>query len=110
MKIKKGDQVEVISGNDRGRKGKVLKVLPQEDKVIVKGINVAKKHVKPSEVKGQEGGILKVEKPIKASKVMVICPQCKETTRVGYQVDKNGEKHRVCKKCDSLLSTGGEEK
>lgn len=109
MKIKKGDIVEVISGNDRGRTGKVLKVLPQQDSVLVKGINMVKKHVKPSEVEGQEGGILKVEKQIKASKVMVVCPQCKEKTRVGYQVDKNGEKHRVCKKCDSLLSPGGEE-
>lgn len=109
MKIKKGDKVEVVSGNDRGRTGKVLKVLPKQNKVIVKGINVAKKHVKPSEVKGEKGGILKVERPIWVSKTMVVCPSCKEPTRVGYQIDKNGEKHRVCKKCDSLLSVGGEE-
>ena len=108
MKIKKGDTVQVILGNDKGRTGKVLKVLPQKDAVVVKGINIVKKHVEPSEVQGEEGGIIKVEKPIKASKIMVVCPQCKEQTRVGYQVDKNGEKHRVCKKCDSLLKEKGE--
>ncbi len=109
MKIKKGDKVQVISGNDKGRTGKVVRVLPRENKVVVKGINVVKKHVKPSEVEGQEGGILKIEKPIYASKLMVVCPQCREPTRIGYQI-KADKKQRVCKKCDSLLNKKGKEK
>lgn len=103
MKIKKGDKVQVLQGKDRGRKGKVRRVIPKEDKVIVEGINIAKKHVKPRG-KDQKGGIIRLEKPMPAGKVMVICPACDQPTRVGYQFDNQGEKHRICRKCEAVIS------
>ena len=101
MKIKKGDTVEVISGNDRGKKGEVLEVIPKKDKVIVKGINVRKKHVKPRK-QGEEGGIIPVECAIYSSKIAVVCPKCKKGVKVGYTMEKD-EKVRVCKKCGTKI-------
>ena len=101
MKIKKGDTVEVISGNDRGKKGEVLEVIPKKDKVIVKVINVRKKHVKPRK-QGEEGGIIPVECAIYSSKVAVVCPKCKKGVKVGYTMEKD-EKVRVCKKCGTKI-------
>ena len=82
MKIKKGDTVEVLSGNDKGKTGEVLEVIPKMQRVIVKGINVRKKHVKPRK-QGEEGGIIPVECSIHSSKVNVVCPKCNKATRVG---------------------------
>jgi large subunit ribosomal protein L24 len=104
MRIKKGDKVKVLLGKDRGRTGTVSRVLPKESKLVVKGINVAKKHVKPRGDK-QKGGIIRLEKPLPVSKVAVVCPSCSQPTRIGYQVDKKGDKFRICKKCKSLLSS-----
>ena len=101
MKIKKGDTVKVLSGNDKGKTGEVLEVMPKSQKVIVKDVNVRKKHVKPRK-QGEEGGIIPVECGIHSSKVNVVCPKCGKTTRVGYLVE-NGKKVRVCKKCGSKL-------
>jgi len=101
MKIKKGDTVEVLSGNDRGKKGEVLEVIPKKDKIIVKGINVRKKHIKPRK-QGEEGGIIPVECAIYSSKVGVVCPKCKKGVRVGYIMEKD-EKVRVCKKCGTKI-------
>lgn len=103
MKIKKGDRVRVIQGKDRGREGVVNRVIPKENKVLVEGINIAKKHVKPRG-EDQKGGIIRVEKPLHVSKVMVVCPACNQPTRLGYQVDKKGDKHRICRKCESVIS------
>ena len=101
MKIKKGDTVKVLSGNDKGKTGEVLEVIPKTQKVIVKGVNVRKKHVKPIK-QGEEGGIIPVECSIHSSKVNVVCPKCGKVTRVGYEV--NGDtKVRVCKKCGNKL-------
>ena len=97
MRIKKGDNVSVLSGNDKGKTGEVLEVLPKADKIVVKGVNVRKKHVKPRKA-GEEGGILSVECAIPSSKVNVVCPKCGKATKVGYTVEKD-EKVRVCKKC-----------
>jgi len=102
MKIKKGDRVKIIQGKDRGREGVVKRVIPKENKIIVDGINIAKKHVKPRG-EDQKGGIIRVEKPLHASKAMVICPACGQPTRVGYQVDKKGEKYRICRKCEGII-------
>ena len=96
MKIKKGDTVQVLSGNDKGKTGEVLEVIPKSEKVVAKGINVRKKHVKPRK-QGQEGGIISVECPIHASKLAVVCPKCNKPTRIGFAVEKD-EKVRVCKK------------
>ena len=101
MKIKKGDTVQVLNGNDKGKTGEVLQVIPKTEKVIVKGINVRKKHVKPRK-KGEEGGILSVECPIHVAKLSVVCPKCNKPTRIGYEIEKD-EKVRVCKKCGAKI-------
>ena len=101
MRIKKGDNVQVLSGNDKDKTGEVLEVLPKEDKVIVKGVNVRKKHVKARK-QGDESGILSIECAIPSSKVNVVCPKCGKATKVGYSIEKD-EKVRVCKKCGAKL-------
>ncbi|MNT06933.1 50S ribosomal protein L24 [compost metagenome] len=101
MKLKKGDTVEVLSGNDKGKKGEVLQVIPSESKVVVKGVNVRKKHVKARR-QGEEGGIVSMELAIDSSKVNIVCSKCGKATRIGYEVE-NGEKVRVCKKCGTKI-------
>jgi large subunit ribosomal protein L24 len=101
MKIKKGDRVRVLSGKDRGREGTVTKSLPREGKVIVDGINVAKKHQKPTR-STMQGGIIDKDMPIDVSNLAVLCPK-DGPVRVGYQIDGDGTKVRVCKKCGQEL-------
>ena len=101
MRIRKGENVQVLSGNDKGKTGEVLEVLQKEDKVVVKGVNVRKKHVKARK-QGDESGIIPVECAIPASKVNVVCPKCGKVTKVGYRVDGD-KKVRVCKKCGAEL-------
>lgn len=93
--IKSGDTVMVISGTDKGKKGKVLEVSPKEGKVIVEKIKMISKHVKPRK-EGQAGGIIKGESPLYSCKVMLVCPKCGVATRVGHAVGKDGNKVRVC--------------
>ena len=101
MNFKTGDKVVVIAGKDKGKEGSITKVLRAEDKVVVEGVNVAKKHVKPN---GQtSGSIVEVELPIHASNVMIIDPKTKKGTRIGHTVDKNGKKIRVSKKSNSNI-------
>ncbi len=106
MKIKKGDKVKIIAGKDRGREGTVDQVLPKKKAVVVPGINVYKKTVRPKK-EGDKGGIVDVVRPLDIAKVMLICPKCHQPTRVGYQVSKNkgknSEKLRICKKCQELI-------
>lgn len=94
--VKKGDTVIVLSGKDKGKKGKVLEVSPKEQKVIVERINMVTKHVKPRKM-GDQGGIVKVEGPMYASKVMLVCPKCGEPTRVAHKTLNDGSKQRLCK-------------
>ena len=101
MKVKKGDTVQVLSGNDKGKKGEVLEVIPKDSKVVVKGVNVRKKHIKPRK-QGDEGGILSIECAINSSKVNVVCPKCGKSTRVEYKIE-NDKKVRVCKKCGTKI-------
>ncbi len=101
MKIKKGDTVQVLSGNDKGKSGEVLEIIPKQEKVIVKGVNIRKKHVKPKK-QGDEGGIIAVECGIHTSKVNVVCPKCNKPARIGYKMEKD-EKVRVCKKCGTVI-------
>ena len=101
MNIRKDDKVVVISGKDKGKEGKVLIANPKEGKLVVEGVNVATKHQKPRK-QGEEGGIIKVETPIYACKVMVICPKCGKPTRVAHKLDA-GKSVRVCKKCGANL-------
>jgi large subunit ribosomal protein L24 len=101
MHVKKGDKVQVISGKDKGKQGVILQALPKQNRVIVEGVNVVKKHAKPSQDNPQ-GGILNVEASIHASNVMLIDPKSGEPTRVGYE-DKDGKKVRVAKKSGEAL-------
>ncbi|QWT17281.1 50S ribosomal protein L24 [Collinsella sp. zg1085] len=97
MSIKKGDKVEVLSGKDRGKQGTVLRALPAEGKVVVEGVAVVKKAVKPNQ-QNQQGGIVSQEAAIDASNVNLVCPECNKRTRVGHEKDGKN-KLRVCKKC-----------
>ena len=101
MNIKKDDKVVVLSGKDKGKQGKILVSDPNAAKVIVEGVNVATKHQKPRK-QGEEGGIIKVETPIYASKVQLVCPKCGKATRVGHKI-ADGKKVRVCKKCGAEI-------
>ena len=99
LNIKKGDTVMVISGKSKGKTGKVLEVSPKEGKVIVEKANIVTKHVKPRR-QGETGGRIEAEGPLYACKVQVICPKCKQPTRVGYKTLEDGRKVRVCKNKD----------
>ena len=101
MNIKRDDKVIVLSGKDKGKEGKVLVADPKNNKVVVEGVNVATKHQKAMK-QGQEGGIIKVETPIYACKVQLVCPKCGKGTRVGHKV-VDGKKVRVCKKCGAEI-------
>ena len=101
MKIKKGDSVLVISGKDEGRKGKVIKTLPQKRKVIVEGMNIKKKHVRPKKT-GEKGQIVETSAPIDVSNVKLICHKCGKPTRVGYKISGD-KKYRMCKKCGAEI-------
>src|SRR5207245_1454059 len=98
MKIKKGDNVMVLLGKDRGKEGKVEKILNKNGKVVVTGVNVVKRHIRRGLAGNSEGGIIDIMKPINVSNVVLICPNCKQPTRVGYQTDGD-LKMRICKKC-----------
>lgn len=97
MKIRKGDNVLIITGKDKGKKGKVLRTIPATNKIVVEGLNVVKKHVKARR-QGEKGQRVELPSPLSAGKVMLVCPKCGKNTRVGYRV--SGEtKSRLCKKC-----------
>lgn len=102
LRIKKGDTVKVISGKDKGKVGKVLRVLPKEKKIIVEGVNIIKKYFRPTQ-ENPEGGKKEVEAPIYYWKVQLICSHCKSPTRVGMLFLETGEKVRVCKKCGEII-------
>ena len=101
MRLKKGDKVVVIAGSEKGKEGTITKTLRAENKVIVEGVNVVKKHMKPQG--NQPGSIVEVEAPIHASNVMIIDPKTKKGTRIGHEIDKKGNKIRVSKKSNSAL-------
>jgi large subunit ribosomal protein L24 len=102
MHIKKDDRVVVISGKDKGKKGKVLVAHPGEGTVVVEKINVATKHQKPKG-QGKPGGIVHQENPIFASKVMLMCNKCGKATRIAFKIVESGDRVRVCKKCGALI-------
>ena len=101
MSIRKDDTVIVLSGKDKGKKGKVLTVMPKDGKVIVEKVNVISRHQKPRK-QGEEGGIMKREAAIAACKVQVVCPKCSKGTRVAHKIE-GGKKTRVCKHCGAEL-------
>jgi large subunit ribosomal protein L24 len=104
LKIRRGDLVEVLTGKDVGRRGKVLEVLPTEGRLIVEKINMVKRHTKPRPVKGSRGaqmtpgGVIEKEAAIRVDNVALVCPRCNEATRVGYRISDSGEKIRHCRR------------
>jgi len=97
MKVKKGDSVLIIAGKDKGRTGKIMKALPKDLKVLVEGINLKKKHVRPKR-DGEKGQVVEIPAALDVSNVKIVCPKCGKATRVGYTIEKDIKK-RVCKKC-----------
>lgn len=97
MKIKKGDTVLIISGKDRGKKAKVLEVFPKEKRMVVEGVSMRKRHMRPKKA-GEKGQIVQLPSPIDVSNAKFICPKCGKATRVGYKLTEK-KKFRVCKKC-----------
>jgi large subunit ribosomal protein L24 len=102
MRIRKNDQVRVISGKSKGKEGKILRSIPAKKMVVVEGVNVVSRHVRPSQ-KNPQAGIIKQEAPIYAAKVMLVCPQCGAATRVGSSFLESGKKVRVCRKCSEII-------
>lgn len=102
LRIKKGDTALVIAGKNKGKSGRVLSVLPTKERVIVEGLNIVKKHMKPSKQYTQ-GGIIEKESPIHISNVMLMCPKCNKPTRIGSTVFDDGRKLRTCKKCKEVI-------
>lgn len=108
MKIKKGDKVRVISGDDRGKTAKVVKVFPRQSRVEVEGVNLHQKHLK-GRGQNRPGGIVDLALPISLAQVMLVCPKCQQATRVKFAVSKSksgskSEKHRLCAKCGEVVS------
>ncbi len=101
-KLKTGDEVLVITGKDKGKSGKILKVFPKEERAIVEGINKIKKHLKPTP-RNPQGGIIEIFGKIHISNLMLICPKCKRPTRVGIKILEDKRKIRYCKKCGDFV-------
>jgi large subunit ribosomal protein L24 len=98
MKLKKGDNVLIIAGKDKGRTAKIMKAFPKAGGVLVEGINLKKKHVRPKR-EGEKGQVVNVPSVINVSNVQMICPKCGKATRIGYKIEKDN-KQRICKKCN----------
>lgn len=103
LHVKKSDTVVLISGNEKGKKGRILKVFPKEMRVIVEGMNFVKRHLKKGHPKAQQGGIIQKESPVHISRVMLFCVKCNNPTRISYRILAEGEKVRVCKKCNEII-------
>ena len=101
MKIKKGDTVLIISGKDKGKKGKIIKAFPKERKVLIEGVNLKKKHQKPKKT-GEKGQIIEKPAPINVSNAKLICSKCNKAVRIGYKI-AGSKKYRICKKCNKQI-------
>ena len=103
MSIRKNDQVMVRAGKDRGKKGRVLSVVPATNRVIVEGVNLIKRHTRPNPQRNIKGGIVEREAALHASNVQLVCPECGEVTRIGHKILGDGRKVRVCRKCEGVV-------
>ncbi len=101
MKLQKGDKVRVMSGKDKGKDGVIDRIYPKQNRVLIQGVNLVKRHVKKSQ-ELQEGGIIDLPKPVAIDSIALVCPQCEKPTRVGYMLTK-GKKTRICRKCKKEL-------
>jgi large subunit ribosomal protein L24 len=103
VKFKKGDSVLVTIGKDRGKRGKIEKIFPKKDTVLVTGVNLYKRHLK-SRGQNKQGGIIDITKPLSVAKIALVCPKCNQPTRIGYQLEEKGNsKSRICLKCKNLI-------
>ena len=101
--IRKNDNVLVITGKNRGARGRVLKVDPTKNRLVVEGVNIIKRHTKPNPQKNIKGGVVEREAPVHASNVQLVCPECGKQTRVGRKVLGDGRKVRICRKCEGVV-------
>lgn len=104
LSIKKNDTVLVISGKEKGKRGRVLSVYPSKQSLLIEKVNIIKRHMKPSKRYAQ-GGIIEKEAPLHISNVMLICPKCNKPTRIGNTILQDGKKVRACKKCKEVIDT-----
>jgi large subunit ribosomal protein L24 len=100
--IKKNDTVVVIAGNEKGKRGRVLSVMPSENRIVVESVNIVKRHMKPNR-RYQQGGIIEKEAPLNRSNVMLVCPKCDKPTRIANTILEDGRKVRSCKKCNEVM-------
>ncbi len=101
-KLKKNDNVLVIAGKDKGKKGKILKLFSKKEKAIVEGVNMVKKHMRPTR-DNPKGGIVSIPAPINISNLMLVCQKCGKSTRIGVKILTDGSKQRICKKCQEII-------
>jgi len=103
VRLRKNDTVEVVSGKDAGKRGKVLQVLPARNRVLVQGVNFIKRHTRPNPQRNIKGGVLEREAPLHASNLMIVCGECGKPTRIGSRRLPDGRKVRVCRRCEGVL-------
>ena len=101
--IRRNDNVVVVTGKDRGKRGRVLKVLPEKNRLIVEGVNFIKRHTKPNPQRQIKGGVVEREASLHASNVQLVCPECGRPTRVGRKILGDGRKVRICRKCEGVV-------
>jgi len=100
--MKKNDTVTVMTGKDSGKKGKILRMYPQRNRVLIEGVNLVKKHMRPTR-DNPKGGIHQMERPVHMSNVMLVCPRCAQKTKIGCKILSDGTKKRICKKCQEII-------
>ncbi len=101
--IRKNDNVVVTTGKDRGKSGRVVRLVPEKNRVVVEGVNIIKRHTRPNPQKNVKGGVVEREAPLHASNVQIVCPECGKPTRIGKKILDDGRKVRICRKCDGVL-------
>lgn len=101
--VRRNDNVLVITGKDRGKRGRVLKVLPETNRLIVEGVNMIKRHMKPNPNRNVQGGVVSREAALHASNVQIVCPECGKPTRIGRRILGDGRKVRICRKCEGVV-------
>ena len=101
--IRKNDNVVVTTGKDRGKRGRVVRLVPEKNRLVVEGVNIIKRHTRPNPQKNVKGGVVEREAPLHASNVQIVCPECGKPTRIGKKILDDGRKVRVCRKCEGVL-------
>jgi large subunit ribosomal protein L24 len=101
--VRRNDNVVVTTGKDRGKHGRVLRVVPDKNRVVVEGVNTIKRHTKPNPQRNIKGGVVEREAPVHASNVQIVCPECGKPTRIGSKILGDGRKVRICRKCEGVV-------